>query len=130
MPLSVGRPLQVTGRKIRFMRLQIAKNYLAEGIQIVSKAVPAKTTMPILECILIDASSGADIFLIANDMELGIQTVVPGMILEKGIVAVDARIFSEIIRKLPDGDVFLTSGLKERFSLSEENKNREVTVLE
>ncbi|MBR4764064.1 MAG: DNA polymerase III subunit beta [Lachnospiraceae bacterium] len=92
------------------MRLQIAKNYLAEGIQIVSKAVPAKTTMPILECILIDASSGADIFLIANDMELGIQTVVPGMILEKGIVAVDARIFSEIIRKLPDGDVFLTYG--------------------
>ena len=92
------------------MRLQIAKNYLAEGIQIVSKAVPAKTTMPILECILIDASSGADILLIANDMELGIQTVVPGMILEKGIVAVDARIFSEIIRKLPDGDVFLTAG--------------------
>ena len=92
------------------MRLQIAKNYLAEGIQIVSKAVPAKTTMPILECILIDASSGADILLIANDMELGIQTVVPGMILEKGIVAVDARIFSEIVRKLPDGDVFLTAG--------------------
>ena len=89
------------------MKLQIAKASLLEGIQIVSRAVPSKTTMPILECILIDAS-GLDIRLIANDMELGIQTVVPGMILEKGIVAIDAQIFANIVRKLPDADVTLT----------------------
>ena len=78
------------------MRLQIAKNYLAEGIQIVSKAVPAKTTMPILECILIDASSGADIFLIANDMELGIETIVDSTVFEAGKIAIDAKLFSDI----------------------------------
>ena len=50
------------------MELLIAKSNLVQGIQIVSKAVPSKTTMSILECILIDAS-GADIRLIANDME-------------------------------------------------------------
>ena len=60
--------------------------------------------MPILECILIDASTN-NIKFTANDMELGIETIVDGTILEKGIVAIDAKIFSDIIRKLPDNDV-------------------------
>lgn len=98
------------------MKLQIAKSNLLEGIQIVSRAVPSKTTMTILQCILIDAS-GLDIRLIANDMELGIQTTVPGMILEKGIVALDAQIFANIVRKLPDADVMITvSGEKVQIS--------------
>ncbi len=41
----------------------------------------------------------------SNDMELGIETIVKGIIEEKGIVALDAKIFSDIIRKLPDSDV-------------------------
>ena len=90
------------------MELRIAKSYLSQGIQIVSKAVPSKTTMSILECILIDAS-GNDIRLIANDMELGIETVVSGMILSRGIIAVDAQIFSSIVRKLPDDDVIIVT---------------------
>ena len=68
------------------------------------KAVPSKTTMPILECILIDASAG-EIKFTTNDMELGIETKVEGQILEKGIIAIDAKIFSDIVRKLPDNDV-------------------------
>ena len=68
------------------------------------KAVSGKTTMPILECILIDASSNVIKFT-SNDMELGIETIVTGMILERGIVALDAKIFSEIVRKLPDNQV-------------------------
>ena len=94
------------------MELRIAKSYLSQGIQIVSKAVPSKTTMSILECILIDAS-GNNIRLIANDMEMGIETVVPGLILSRGIIAVDAQIFSSIVRKLPDDDVIIfTEGEK------------------
>lgn len=89
------------------MKLRISKADLVNGIQIVSKAVPSKTTMPILECILIDAS-GIDIKLIANDTELGIQTTVPGVIEEKGIIAADAQIFSNIIRKLPDSDITIS----------------------
>ena len=38
-------------------------------------------------------------------MELGIETIIEGNIQEKGIVAIDAKIFSEIVRKLPDNDV-------------------------
>lgn len=70
-----------------------------KGVSIVSKAVPSKTTMPILECILIDASTEV-IKLTANDMELGIETSIDGEIIERGILALNARIFSEIVRKL------------------------------
>ena len=90
------------------MELRIAKSNLLQGIQIVSKAVPSKTTMSILECILIDASV-SDIRLIANDMELGIETKVPGIIINRGIIAVDAQIFSNIVRKLPDDDVVIST---------------------
>ena len=55
------------------MKIICTKQNLAKGVSIVSKAVPSKTTMPILECILIDASTDV-IKLTANDMELGIET--------------------------------------------------------
>ena len=88
------------------MKIICTKSNLVKGVNIVSKAVPSKTTMPILECILIDASTNIIKFT-ANDMELGIETVIDGTILEKGIVAIDAKIFSEIVRKLPDNEVVI-----------------------
>lgn len=95
------------------MKLQFQKNALLNGISIVSKAIPAKTTMSILECILIDADAD-QIKLTGNDMELGIETKVEGSILERGKIALDAKLFYEIIRKLPDGDapVIITSDHK------------------
>lgn len=86
------------------MKLSFNKSALLNGVNIVLKAVPSKTTMSILECILIDASIN-EIKLTANDMELGIETVVEGSILERGRVAIEAKLFSEIIRKLPDSEV-------------------------
>ena len=88
------------------MKIICSKSNLVKGVSIVSKAVPSKTTMPILECILIDATTD-NIKLTANDMELGIETIVEGEIVEKGIIAIDARIFSEIVRKLPDNEVII-----------------------
>ena len=69
------------------MKLVFEKSSLLSGINTVMKAVPGKTTLPILECILIDAASG-EITLTANDMELAIQTTVKGTILEPGCIAV------------------------------------------
>jgi len=89
---------------IHIMKLICSKSNLLTGVQIVSKAVPNKTTMSILECILVDATKGV-ITLTANDMELGIETTIEGDILEKGIIALDAKIFLEIVRKLPDSDI-------------------------
>ena len=86
------------------MKFTCSKSNLLTGVQIVSKAVPNKTTMSILECILVDATSDS-IKLTANDMELGIETVIEGNIIEKGIIALDAKLFLEIVRKLPDNDI-------------------------
>ena len=83
------------------MKIVCNKSDLVKGVNIVSKAVPGKTTMPILECILIDATTDI-IKLTANDMELGIQTEIAGEIIDRGMIAIDAKIFSEIVRKLPD----------------------------
>lgn len=88
------------------MKLICSKSELQKSVNISLKAVSSKTTMPILECILINASA-SEITFTSNDMELGIETKVHGIIEEKGIVALDAKLFSEIIRKLPDNDVVI-----------------------
>jgi len=90
------------------MKIICSKSDLLKSINISMKAVPSKTTMPILECVLIDASADMIKFT-TNDMELGIETMVKGKIYEKGIIAIDAKMFYEIIRKLPDNEVIISS---------------------
>ncbi len=104
------------------MKLICSKANLLKGVNIVSKAVPSKTTMYILECILIDASAN-EIKFTANDMELGIETIVEGEILEKGIIAIDAKVFSEIVRKLPDNEVTIDSDSNYQISITCEKAN-------
>ena len=72
------------------MKLVCPKSELQKSVSIVMKAVPGKTTMPILECILIDASTN-DIKFTSNDMELGIETLFRDWFLKKGIIALDAK---------------------------------------
>lgn len=86
------------------MKLVCSKSTLLNGLQIVSKAVPNKTTMSILECIMVDATKGI-ITLTANDMDLGIETIIEGEIVEKGFIALEAKMFLDIVRKLPDSDI-------------------------
>lgn len=88
------------------MKISCFKSNLLQGINIVSKAVSNKTTHPILSCILIEAFNGI-IKLTANDMEIGIESYVEGTILEEGKIAIEAKLFSDIIRKLPESEVFI-----------------------
>ena len=88
------------------MNIKIRKSNLLAGINIVSKAVAVKTTRPILECILIEAKLGK-IKLTANNLTLGIETYVEGVILEEGTSAVNAKLFYDIVRNLNDSEVDL-----------------------
>lgn len=90
------------------MKIRCSKSELVNGVNIVTKAIPSKTTMTILECILITAYNGI-ITLTANDMELGIDTVISGDIEENGAVALNAKLISDIVRKLPDNTVLIES---------------------
>ena len=90
------------------MKISIRKSNLLQGINIVSKAVSNKTTRPILSCILVEAAGGV-IKLTANDMEIGIESYVDGTVIEDGKVALEAKLFSDFIRKLPDSDITIES---------------------
>jgi DNA polymerase-3 subunit beta len=86
------------------MKINIQKSDLLNGVNIALKAIPVKSTMPILECLVIEATEEC-IKLISNDMELGIETIVKGIVYESGTVALNAKIFSEIVRRLPESEV-------------------------
>ena len=86
------------------MNIICDKSKLLDGINIVLKAIPGKSTMAILECLVIEAENNI-IKLIANDLEIGIETVIEGQIVEEGNVAIGAKVFSDIIRKLPSEQV-------------------------
>ena len=89
------------------MRFSSEKDNLLIAINSVSKAVSSKTIMPILECFLIEAKEGIVKFT-ATDMELGIEYIINANVEEEGKVIVDSKMFSEIIRKLPDSDITIS----------------------
>ena len=87
------------------MRIICAKNLLVEGINTVSRAVTGRASQPILECCLLTAADGG-FKLMANDMEMAIETKkVEVEVLENGAVALDARVFFDIVRRLPGDSV-------------------------
>lgn len=108
------------------MKIICEQSKLINGVNIVLKAVPSKTTMEILDCIKIKVYDGK-IILIGNDMSLGIETVVQGDIAEEGDVVVSAKTFSDIIRNLPDNDVVLTSD-DSNINIRCENCNYDIPV--
>lgn len=89
------------------MHIICDKSKLIEGMNIVMKAIPGKTTMMILEYVVIEVKDN-QIKLIANDLQLGIETLIDGEIKQEGSVAVGAKVFFEIIRKLPSDNVSIT----------------------
>lgn len=81
------------------------KAYLYEAVNTVSKAATVKSPMPVLDGILISSDEDS-IILTANNLELGIQCKIPADVIEEGsVVVADARVFSEIIRKLPNDTI-------------------------
>lgn len=108
------------------MKIICEQSKLINGVNIVLKAVPSKTTMEILDCIKIKVHEGK-IILIGNDMSLGIETVVQGDIAEEGDVVVSAKTFSDIIRNLPDNDVVLTSD-ESNINIRCENCNYDIPI--
>lgn len=79
------------------MRIRCSQSQLLSGINTVSKAVPTKSSMTILECILFTADENG-IRLTANDMELGIETYIEGTVEVAGEIAIESKIISNIVR--------------------------------
>ena len=86
------------------MKIICDKEKLLKGINSVVRAVPTRTTMPILEGILIQTNNN-EIKLTSYDLELGIEYTMKCEVLKEGNTVVNSIMFSEIIRKLPDTDI-------------------------
>ena len=82
------------------MQFFIDSKELTAGIQSVVKALPVRTTMPILEGIFIEAS-GTEVHLKCSDLMLQKECILPATVEEEGKAIVPGKLFSEIMRKAP-----------------------------
>ena len=82
------------------MKFSCEKALLQAAISTTSRAVSPKSSIPALEGILLEA--GNDLRLTGYNLETGIRTIVPADIREEGTLVLGARLFGEIVRKLPD----------------------------
>ncbi|MDR1559558.1 MAG: DNA polymerase III subunit beta [Clostridiales bacterium] len=86
------------------MKIIVDKEKLLENLNVVSHAVASRTTQQILECVLIKAEHSLRVY--GNDLELGIESAdIEAEIEEPGMVALEAKIFLEIARKMPAGHI-------------------------
>ena len=89
------------------MKIICEREKLLKAINAVVRGVPTRTTMPILEGIYIQTNN-KELKLTTYDLELGIEYVIEAEIEEEGNTVVNATMFSEIIRRLPDSEIKLT----------------------
>jgi len=91
------------------MTLTCDKQQLQDALALAVRAVNSRTTMPILECVLLTAQQETGLTLSATNLELTINTApIAAEISVQGSVALDAKLFSEIIRKMPGTDVTIS----------------------
>lgn len=89
------------------MKLVCEKDNILKAINSVTKAVASKTTMPILEGILIQTNDN-EVKLTTYDLEIGIEYIINCEVKEQGATVVNAIMFSEIIRRLPDSEISIS----------------------
>ena len=87
------------------MKFKTSQSELNKALNFVSKAVTTRSTMPILKGILLNVTSEGKLVLTASDMELSIEKTIPVTDFEEGSIVLPARLFSDIIRKLPNETV-------------------------
>lgn len=93
------------------------KNKLQESIAIAQKAITGKSTMPILEGLYIEATENL-VTIIGSDKDVSIETKFEADVYEPGKVVVDAKIFGEIIRKLPNDKIKIETVSEEAIRIS------------
>ncbi len=99
------------------MKINITKETLLEGIQVISTGVASRTTMPILHNFLIE-TKGNKLKLVRTDMEMAVVHYIAAEVEEEGSLTVPTKEFSEIIKNLPDGkEINLFTGDNNKFHI-------------
>ena len=90
------------------MKFTCNQQTLAKALNTVSKAVSSRTTIPILKGIMIKATDDNHLILTASDLEISIKKVIDADVQEPGAFVVMAKLFSDIVRKLPNEDILIS----------------------
>ncbi|MDF2503223.1 DNA polymerase III subunit beta [Clostridium sp.] len=90
------------------MKFKCEKSKLQEAISIAQKAVTGKSSMPILQGLLLIAEQD-QITIIGSDIDLSIETKLEAEVIETGKIVVDSKLFGDIIRKLPNSNIEISS---------------------
>ena len=90
------------------MKLTCEKSQLSEIINTVQRSIASKSTMPILECIKIETVSDGYTTVTGTNLDLYIEYNAEFDIEEGGSIALESKMFGEIVRRLPDGSVTIT----------------------
>lgn len=87
------------------MKIICPKNKLLDAINVVQKAVSTKSTLPILEGILLEVSDKFK--LSANDLEIAIEYIVGADIRRTGATVINSKMFGDVVRRMPDADLLI-----------------------
>ena len=98
------------------MKLTITREQLQEGLVAVAASVPAKTTLPILSNILLEATKDG-IRLSGTDLDIAVSTTVSASVDQEGAITLPARKLVEIVRELPSAAIRLTASGEQRVSI-------------
>lgn len=90
------------------MKIVCDSSQLSEAVGTVTKALAARTTMPVLEGVHIIAKNNT-VKLACTDLRLGIETILPAQVASEGEAVLPGKLFSEMARKLPEGDVDIST---------------------
>ena len=83
------------------MKINILRSDLTAAVTNVSRAVASKASFPALEGLLLKAY-GSELTISGYDLELGMTTKIEASVMQPGEIIVTARLFSEIVRRLPE----------------------------
>ncbi|MEN9245319.1 MAG: DNA polymerase III subunit beta [Thermostichales cyanobacterium SRBZ-1_bins_19] len=86
------------------MKLVCAQQELSQHLSLVSRAISGRPTLPILSHILLEADAKTSTLALTGfDLSLGIRTQLSADVTESGSLAVPARLFSDMVNRLPSG---------------------------
>lgn len=98
------------------MRFTISREKLQEGLAAVAASIPAKTTLPVLANILVEANDKG-IRLSGTDLDIAVSTEVQADVDAPGAITIPARKLQEIARELPPSPVKIASSGEQRITL-------------
>lgn len=89
------------------MRFSCSQSTLVKALNIVSKAVTSRTTIPILKGILINVDDNGFVTMSSSDLDISIENKFEVVDFEPGEIVVQAKLFGDIIRKLPSDIIYI-----------------------